>query len=108
MKVKIVLCVLAVAAPFCLAQDKSEYPTKYEVLSGVGSLSWCQMVIRDSANPGMTFRVERKSSAFSRCFFWFKGSVLDGRKDKKGITLFVQHGKMSHPKRELWSIIGSG
>src|SRR5712692_8728116 len=105
----LVLIMLVGTATWATTPDEADYPVKYEVMntSVVGSWmigNFCTMALRDQANPGMAFIVQRKGHG--SCHVWDSGTVLHGRREKNEIRLFVRDNK-GKPKIEHWPIAGT-
>jgi hypothetical protein len=104
------LVVLVVAAVVWAATpDEADYPVQYEVMntSTVGSWmigNFCTMSLRDRANAGMAFIVQRRGHG--SCHVWDSGTVLHGRREKNEIRLLVRDDK-GKLKVEHWPIAGT-
>ncbi len=103
------LTILMIPAAWATTPNESDYPVKYEVMntSAVGSWmigNFCTMALRDQANPGMAFIVQRRG--YGSCHVCDSGTVLHGRREKNEIRLFVRDEK-GKPKIEHWPITGT-
>ena len=89
--------------------DEADYPVKYEVMNtsavGGGIIgNFCTMALRDQANQGVAFIVQRKG--YGSCHVPDSGTVLHGRREKNAIKIFVRD-KDGKPKIENWPITGT-
>src|SRR5438874_11703272 len=89
--------------------DEADYTIKYEVMNTNTVSSWmighfCTMTLRDQANTGIAFIVQRRGHG--SCHVWDSGTVFHGRRERNEIRLLVrdEKGKL---KVENWPITGT-
>jgi hypothetical protein len=106
----LVLIVLLAAATRAATLDESDFPVKYEVMNtnvvsgGLLLGHFCTMALRDQANTGMAFIVQR--TGHGSCHVWDSGAVIRGRREKSKIKLLVKDDK-GKLKVEDWPITGT-
>lgn len=83
---------------------EADSAVQYEVMTTSTVGSWmignsCTMSLRDEANTGMAFVVQRRGHG--ACHVWDSGTVLHGRREKDKIALLVRDDKGGAENRSL-------